>query len=157
MDIPSREAVKNIPFIVLGIWPVNLLTLLARDHAWGWNTTPEAIIGLWEWGLLVSLSLTILIELGVEMFVALARYRQRIAKARAEGLAEGHAEGLAEGRAEGLETGREIGLAEARSEERTDAGSMLTVLNAAARTNPDLLPSLLEKYRKQILNGAAHD
>ena len=107
--------------------------------------------------MLVSLSLTILIELGVEMFVALARYRQRIAKARAEGLAEGHAEGLAEGRAEGLETGREIGLAEARSEERTDAGSMLTVLNAAARTNPDLLPSLLEKYRKQILNGATHD
>ena len=73
-------------------------------------------MGLWEWGLLVSLSLMILIELGVEMFVALARYRQRIEKAHAKGLAEGHAEGLAEGRAEGLEAGREIGLAEARSE-----------------------------------------
>ena len=114
-------------------------------------------MGLWEWGLLVSLSLMILIELGVEMFVALARYRQRIEKAHAEGLAEGHAEGLAEGRAEGLEAGREIGLAEARSEERTEAGSMLAVLNAAARTNPDLLPSLLEEYREQILNGAAND
>ena len=114
-------------------------------------------MGLWEWGLLVSLSLMILIELGVEMFVALARYRQRIEKAHAEGLAEGRAEGLAEGRAEGLEAGREIGLAEARSEERTEAGSMLAVLNAAARTNPDLLPSLLEEYREQILNGAAND
>lgn len=114
-------------------------------------------MGLWEWGLLVSLSLMILIELGVEMFVALARYRQRIEKARAEGRAEGLAEGRAEGRAEGLEAGREIGLAEARSGERTEAGSMLAVLNAAARTNPDLLPSLLEEYREQIQNGAAND
>ena len=140
MDIPPREAVKNIPFIILGIWPVNLLTLWARDHAWGWDATPEAVIGLWEWGLLVSLSLVILTELGVDMFIALAKYRRMKEQEQQE-------------REQALEEAREAG----RKQGRNEARDMLIVLSAAARTNPDLLPSLLEEYREQILNGAAHD
>ena len=150
MDILPRDAVKNIPFIILGIWPVNLLTLWARDHAWAWDTTPDAITGLWEWGLLVSLSLIILIELGVDMFIALAKYRrmkeqalQQRERAREEGRAEGRAEGRKEARAE------------ARAEARREADDMLMVLNAAARTNPDLLPSLLEEYQEKYQNGSA--
>ena len=147
MDIPLGDAIKHIPFIMLGIWPVNALTLLVRGHAWAWETTPDAIMGLWEWGAFVSFSVVVLVELGVEMFIALGRLRRRMEQARAEGRKEGRAEGLAEGRA--------IGLAEARSGGRTETGSMLDVLNAAARTNPDLLPSLLDEYKERYQNGAA--
>lgn len=66
---------------------------------------------------------------------------------------QARAEGRKEGRAEGLVEGRAIGLAEARSGGRTETSSMLDVLNAAARTNPDLLPSLLEEYRAKYQNG----
>ncbi len=129
MDIPPRDAVKNIPFIVLGIWPVNLLTLLVRGHSWSWDTTPETVMGLWEWGLFVSLSLMILTELGVKMFIALAERRRRIEAAKEEG----------------------------RKEARKEAGEMLMVLNAAARTNPDSLPSLLEEYQEKYRNGSASE
>ena len=132
MDIPPRDAVKNIPLIILGIWPVNLLTMWARGHAWSWDVTPEAVIGLWEWGLLVSLSLVILAELGVKMFIALAERRRRI------------------------EAAKEEGRKEARKEARQEASEMLMVLNAAARTNPDSLPSLLEEYQAKFRNGAAN-
>ncbi len=130
MDIPPRDAVKNIPFIILGIWPVNLLTLWARSHPWSWNATPEAVIGLWEWGLLISVSLVILAELGAKMFIALAERRRRIEAAKEEGRKEGRKEGLKE------------------------ANEMLTILNAAARTNPDSLPALLQQYQERIQNGA---
>jgi hypothetical protein len=132
MDILPSDAVKHIPFIILGIWPVNLLTLWAHGHVWGWDKTPEAIMGLWEWGLFLSLSLAILIELGVEMFIALARHRRR------------------------LEQAREEGRKEARKEDRKETGEMLMVLNAAARNNPDLLPTLLQEYQAQYQNGAAN-
>ena len=89
MDILPRDAVKHIPLIILGIWPVNLLTLWAQGHSWGWAQTPPAIMGLWEWGLFVSLSLAILTELGVKMFIALAERRRKLNQARAEGIAEG--------------------------------------------------------------------
>ena len=46
MDIPLGDALKHIPFIILGIWPVNLLTLWAQGHAWGWDKTPDAIMGV---------------------------------------------------------------------------------------------------------------
>ena len=130
MDIPPSDAVKNIPLIVLGIWPVNLLTLWASGHIWGWDRTPQEIMGLWEWGFLASLSVVILIELGVKMFIALAERRRRI------------------------EAAREEGRQEARKEARREAGDMLMVLNAAARTNPDLLPSLLQEYQQKYRNGA---
>ena len=135
MEIPPRDAVKNIPFIILGIWPVSLLTLWARGHAWSWDVTPEAVIGLWEWGLLVSLSLVILAELGGKMFIALAERRRRIEAAREEG--------------------RKEGRREARKEGRKEVSEMLMVLNAAARVDPDLLPSLLEEYQAKLQNGAA--
>ena len=141
MDIPPRDAVKNIPIIVLGIWPVNLLTLWARDHVWAWDTTPDAIIGLWEWGLLVSLSLVILTELGGDMFIALAKYRRMKEQERQE-----------------RERAREEGLREGRREGRREANEMLMVLNAAARTNPESLPVLLQEYRERFENGApAHE
>ena len=146
MDIPLGDAITHIPFIILGIWPVNALTLLVRGHVWAWETTPQAVMGLWEWGAFVSFSIAMLIELGVEMFIALGRYRRRMEQAREEGRKEGRAEGLAEGRA--------MGLAEARSGGRSEAGSMLDVLNAAARTNPDLLPSLLQEYQERTQNGS---
>ncbi len=75
-------------------------------------------------GLFLSLSLAILIELGVEMFIALARHRRRLERAREEG--------------------------------RKETGEMLMVLNAAARNNPDLLPTLLQEYQAQYQNGAAN-
>ncbi len=127
MDIPPRDAVKNIPIIILGIWPVTLLTLWARGHDWRWDRTPQEVIGLWEWGFLVSLSLVILVELGVKMFIALAERRRRIEAAKEEG----------------------------RKEARKEASEMLMALNAAARTNPDLLPSLLQEYQEKYQNGAA--
>ena len=126
MDIPALEAVKNIPFIVLGIWPVNLLTLWAQGHAWSWEKTPQATMDLWEWGAFVSCSLVILIEMGVRMFYARAVQRRKLQQAREEGRAEGRAE----------------------------AREMITVLNAAARTNPDLLPQLLQEYQTRYQNRA---
>ena len=127
MDIPLGDAIKHIPFIILGIWPVNLLTLWVQGHAWAWDKTPEAIMGLWEWGAFVAFSLAILIELGVKMFIALAERRRRIEQAREEG----------------------------RKEARKETSEMLMILNAAARTNPDLLPSLLEEYQEKYQNGSA--
>jgi len=153
MDIPPRDAVKNIPLIVLGIWPANLLTLWARDHDWAWDTTPEAIIGLWQWGLLISLSLTILVELGVDMFIALGKYKrwkEQQLREREQARKEAREEGLREG----IREGHREGHREARRETR----DMLTVLNAAARTNPDSLPALLQEYQNQYQNGSsAHD
>ena len=150
MDIPPREAVKNIPLIVLGIWPVNLFKLWLRDHAWGWDTTPEAVTGLWEWGLLVSLSLVILAELGGKMFIALAQERRRRERerveVRSEGRREGHAEGLMVGHAEALAAGRQ--------EIREETNAMLDVLSEAAESNPALLPFLLTEYRVRFQNGA---
>lgn len=132
IDIPS-PAIRHIQFVVLGIWPINLLTLLARGHAWSWNETPEAIIGLWEWGAFVSLSLAILTELGVRMFFALAERRRRIEAAKEEGRKEGRKQG------------------------RKEASDMLMVLNAAARTNPDSLPSLLQEYQAKFQNGSTSE
>ena len=152
MDILPRDAVKHIPLIILGIWPVNLLTLWARGHSWGWEQTPPAIMGLWEWGLFVSLSLAILTELGVKMFIALAERRRKLNQALAEGIAkgraEGRAEGITEGRAEGITEGRVEGMAESRRE----TAAMLDVINAAVQTNPDLLPHLLQEYRARYQN-----
>ena len=148
IEIPSA-AIRHLQFIVLGIWPINLLTLGARGHDWGWDKTPQEVIGLWEWGLFVSFSIAIVTELGVKMFFALAERRRRIEEARAEGRAEGREEG----RAEALAEARAESLAEIRSE----TGDMLAVLNAAARTNPDLLPSLLEEYQEKYRNGAASE
>ena len=144
MDILPRDAVKHIPLIILGIWPVNLLTLWAQGHSWSWAQTPPAIMGLWEWGLFVSLSLAILTELGVKMFIALAERRRKLNQARAEGIAEGRAEGVTEGRVEG----RVEGIAESRRE----TAAMLDVIDAAVRTNPDLLPHLLQEYRARYQN-----
>ncbi len=141
MDIPIGDAIKHIPFILLGIWPVNLLTLWVQGHAWGWDKTPEAIMGLWEWGAFVSFSLAILVELGVEMFIALARHRRRMEREQEQAERE---------RAEAREEGRK----EAQKEARREANEMLLVLNAAARTNPDLLPGLLQEYQKKYQNGS---
>ena len=133
IDIPS-PAIRHIQFIILGIWPINLLTLLARGHAWSSRSTPQEIVGLWEWGAFVSLSIAILTELGVRMFFALAERRRRIEEAREEGRKEG------------------------RNEARRETNDILMALNAAARTNPDMLPTLLEEYRAKYENGAsAHE
>ena len=70
--------------------------------------------------------------IGVRMFFALAERRRRIEEARAEGREEG------------------------RKEAKREADEMLMVLNAAARTNPDLLPSLLQEYQEKYQNGSAH-
>ncbi len=129
IEIPS-PAIRHIQFIILGIWPINLLTLLARGHGWGWDNTPDEIIGLWEWGAFVSFSIAILTELGVRMFFALAERRRRIEAAKEEGRKEGRKEGLKE------------------------ANEMLMILSAAARTNPDSLPSLLQQYQERIQNGS---
>ena len=130
MDIPVGDAIKHIPFIVLGIWPINLLTLWVRGQVWAWEKTPEAIMGLWEWGAFVAFSLAILIELGVKMFIALAERRRRIERAHEEGRKE------------------------AQQEARKEASEMLMILNAAARTNPDLLPGLLQEYQEKFQNGS---
>ncbi len=91
MAMPPGDAIKHIPFIIIGIWPAVLLTLWVRGQAWVWDHTPQAITGLWEWGPFVSFSLAILIELGVKMFIALAE-RRRIKQARKEGRAEARKE-----------------------------------------------------------------
>ena len=64
------------------------------------------------------------------MFFALAERRRRIEEAREEGREEG------------------------RKEARREADDMLMTLNAAARTNPDLLPSLLQEYQERMQNGS---
>ena len=134
MEIPA-PAIRHIQFIILGIWPINVLTLAVRGHVWGWHVTPLEIIGLWEWGAFVSLSIATLAELGVKMFIVLAERRRRIEQAKAEG--------------------REEGRKEAEKESRREAQEMLMILNAAARTNPDLLPSLLQEYQEKYQNGSA--
>ena len=171
MDIPLA-AIKHIPFIILGIWPVNLLTLLARDHSWGWNETPPAVMELWEWGTFVSLSLAILTELGVEMFVALAKRRREreqlqaeIKAARAEALVEGRAEGraeaLVEGRAEGRSEARAEAQAEARAMTQAELRLVLSRLSVATPEQvPDILSEYLELYSKDLYskyNDAAQD
>ena len=143
MEIPT-PAIRHIQFIILGIWPINVLTLWARGHAWSWGTSPQEIMGLWEWGAFASFSLAILAELGVRMFFALAERGRRIEQAREEGRKQGREEALAEA------------LAKARQETRREASDMLTVLNAAARNTPDLLPSLLEEYQAKYQNGASN-
>jgi hypothetical protein len=135
IGIPS-SAIRHIQFITRGIWPINLLTLLPRGHVWNWNSTPDGVIGLWEWGAFVSLSIAVLTELGVRMFFALAERRRRIEPARQEGLEEGRNQ--------------------ARKEVRREAGDMLLVLNAAARENPGLLPKPLQQYQDQYQNGSAN-
>ena len=63
------------------------------------------------------------------MFFALAERRRRIEAAREEGRKEG----------------------------RKEASEMLMVLNAAARTNPDSLPSLLQEYEAKFQNGSTSE
>ncbi len=151
MDIPLA-AIKHIPFIILGIWPVNLLTLLARDHSWGWNETPPAVMELWEWGTFVSLSLAILTELGVEMFVALAKRRREREQLQAE-IKAARAEALVEGRAEGR--------AEARAMTQAELRLVLSRLSVATPEQvPDILSEYLELYSKDLYskdNDAAQD
>ena len=65
------------------------------------------------------------------MFIALAERRRRIEQAREEGRKE------------------------AQKEARKEASEMLMILNAAARTNPDLLPGLLQEYQEKYQNGSA--
>ena len=142
MDIPVPAA-RHFQFILLGIWPVNLLTLWAQGHTWSWIETPGAVMGMWEWGAFVALSLAILAELGGKMFFALAEYRRKLEQAREEGRAEGRKEAQKEA------------LTKARQETRREASDMLTVLNTAARNNPDLLPSLLQEYQEKYQNGSA--
>ena len=89
---------------------------------------------------MVSLSLVILIELGVDMFIALAKYR-RFKEQQLQEQERAREEGRKEGRKEG------------RREARREADDMLMVLNAAARTNPDSLPVLLQEYQNRYQNG----
>ena len=133
MDVPI-SAVKHIQLIVLGIWPVNLLTLWAQGHVWSWTETPDAIVSIWEWGAFIAFSLAILAELGGKMFFALAEHRRKLEQAREEGRKEGRKEA---------------------QEARRETNEMLMILNAAARTNPDLLPSLLQEYQEKFRNGSA--
>ena len=154
MDIPLA-AIKHIPFIILGIWPVNLLTLLARDHSWGWNETPPAVMELWEWGTFVSLSLAILTELGVEMFVALAKRRREREQLQAE-IKAARAEALVEGRAEGRSEARAEAQAEARAMTQAELRLVLSRLSVATPEQvPDILSEYLELYSKD--NDAAQD
>ena len=131
MDISLGDAVKNLPFIILGIWPINLLTPWVGGHTWAWGNTPDAVMELWEWGAFVSFSVAILVELGVDMFIALGKYRRR------------------------MEQAREEGRKEAQKQARRETSEMLMILNAAARTNPDLLPGLLQEYQVKYQNGSA--
>ena len=77
------------------------------------------------------------------MFFALAEYRRKLEQAREEGRVEGRKEAQKEA------------LEKARQETRRESSDMLTVLNAAARTNPDLLPALLQEYQEKYQNGSA--
>ena len=144
MDIPSisSAAVKHIQLILLGIWPVNLLTLWAQGHAWGWEATPPAVMNLWDWGAFVSFSLAIAAETGGKMFFALAEHRFKMKKAWEDGKAVGQTQGIAIGRAEG------------RAESRDEMAGILTTLQVAARTHPELVPALLDEYAAQLRNGS---
>lgn len=148
MDIPniSGAALRHIPFIILGIWPVNLLTLAMQEHSWSWQTTPQAIMGLWEWGAFVAFSLALAAELGGKMFFALAEHRRKMEKAREEGRQEG--------RQEGQQEGRQAGRQEGRAEERAASAAMLDALHTVARTSPDSLLELLAEYQARCRNGA---
>lgn len=151
MDLPSipGAAIRHFQFIILGIWPVNLLTLAMQGHSWSWQSTPQAIMGLWEWGAFVAFSLALIAELGVKMFFALAERQRKIDNAREEG----RQAGIQEGREEGREEGR----LEVRSEERATTAALLDVLVTTEQTNPDLLPALLEEYRARYRNGTTAD
>ena len=107
-----------------------------------------------EWGLFVSLSLAILTELGVKMFIALAERRRKLNQAWEEGRAEGIAKGRAKGIAEGIAEGRVEGILEGRAESRRETAAMLVVLNVAAQTSPDFLPHLLREYQAWYQNRA---
>ena len=63
------------------------------------------------------------------MFIALAERRRRIEQAREEG----------------------------RKAEQKETRAMLAALNEAARSNPDLIPSLLEEYQARYQNGSTND
>lgn len=143
MDIPNipGAALRHFQFIILGIWPVNLLTLAVQEHTWSWHSTPPAIMGLWEWGAFVAFSLALTAELGVKMFFALAERQRKIDNAREEGRQEG----------------REEVIQKVRSEERATTAAILDALTVAAQTSPDLMPALLEEYRSRYRNGTAAD
>ena len=143
MDIPNipGAAIRHFQFIILGIWPVNLLTLAVQGHDWGWQSTPQAIMGLWEWGAFVAFSLALAAELGGKMFFALAERQRKIDNAREEGRQEGR---------------KEV-LQKVRSDERATTAAILDALTVAAQTNPDLIPALLEEYRSRYQNGTAAD
>lgn len=143
MDIPNipGAALRHFQFIILGIWPVNLLTLAVQGHDWSWHSTPQAIIGLWEWGAFVAFSLALVAELGGKMFFALAEHRRNLANAREEG----------------RQLGIQQGIQQAGNNERATTAAILDVLTVAARTSPDLIPALLEEYRARYQNGTAAD
>ena len=67
------------------------------------------------------------------MFIALAERRRRIEQAHEEGRKEG------------------------RKAEQKEIRAMLTVLSAAARSNPELIPSLLQEYQARYENGSTND
>ena len=143
MDIPNipGAAIRHFQFIILGIWPVNLLTLAVQEHAWSLHSTPQAIMGLWEWGAFVAFSLALTAELGVKMFFALAERQRKIDNAREEG----------------RQLGIQQGIQQAGNNERATTAAILDVLAVAARTSPDLMPALLEEYRSRYQNGTAAD
>ena len=159
MDLPSipGAAVRHFQFIILGIWPVNLLTLAMQDHAWSWHSTPQAIMGLWEWGAFVSFSLALIAELGVKMFFALAERQRKIDHAREEGRQLGIQQGIEQGVQQGIEQGVQQGIQQGSDKERTTTAAILDVLTTTSSTNPDLLPALLEEYRARYRNGTTAD
>ena len=163
MDIPNipGAALRHFQFIILGIWPVNLLTLAIQEHTWSWHSTPQAIMGLWEWGAFVAFSLALAAELGGKMFFALAERQRKIDNAREEGRQEGREEGrqlgIEQGLEQGIEQGIQQGIQQAGNNERTTTAAILDVLIVAARTSPDLMPALLEEYRSRYQNGTAAD
>ena len=140
MDIPSisSAAVKHIQLILLGIWPVNLLTLWAQGHAWGWEATPPAVMNLWDWGAFVSFSLAVAAETGGKMFFALAEHRFKMKKAWEDGNAVGQTQGKAIGRAES----------------RDEMAAMLSAIKVLARNHPELVPELVDEYAAQLRNGS---
>ena len=59
------------------------------------------------------------------------------------------------GRAEGRAEGRRTGIAEAYAEERNKILGMLAALDEATRTKPDVVPDLLEEYRRRYNDSSA--
>ena len=159
MDLPSipGAAIRHFQFIILGIWPVNLLTLAMQGHAWSWESTPQAIMGLWEWGAFVSFSLALTAELGVKMFFALAERQRKIDRAREEGRQMGIQEGIQEGIEQGVQQGIQEGIQQGSDKEKTTTAAILDVLVTTEQTNPDLLPALLAEYRARYRNGTTAD